>query len=51
MVWFGRLRRRGGEVTVEAEDGPARTSVWERLKDDAGARALRAGWEARWDEF
>ncbi len=28
-----------------------RFSAWERLAGDPGAAALRAQWEARWDEF
>jgi hypothetical protein len=30
---------------------PARRSVWEEIAEDPGAAALRARWEARWDEF
>lgn len=29
----------------------ARWSIWEQLRDDPGAQALRAQWESRWDEF
>ncbi len=42
-----KLFRWGGGTTAT----PERWSVWEQLKDDAGAAALRAEWESRWDEF
>jgi len=46
-------------VTVSAPDPPAsvqpsppsRRSLWEEIAEDPGAAALRARWEARWDEF
>jgi hypothetical protein len=34
-----------------AEETQARRSVWDQLSGDPGAAALRAQWEARWDEF
>lgn len=30
---------------------PARRSVWQEITEDPSAAALRARWEARWDEF
>jgi|GEM_PF-3386618 hypothetical protein len=37
---------------VPATDPPARPrSFWQEIADDPGAAALRARWEARWDEF
>lgn len=60
-----RLRRRGSRQTsaddIDGFGDPfsaavapaprAASSVWERLAGDPGAAALRAQWEARWDEF
>lgn len=37
----------GGGAVAE----PDRWSVWEQLRGDPGAAALRAEWESRWDEF
>lgn len=64
-MWLGRLFRRGGGREDELEGEPVaaaavavaepepapRFSVWDRLADDPAAQALRAQWEARWDEF
>jgi len=38
-------------ATTAAAEPPPRFSAWERLAGDPGADALRAQWEARWDEF
>ena len=67
VTWLNRLLRRGAEQHVDASteggrttdgaaiataDAPApRRSVWDELAGDPGAAALRAQWEARWDEF
>lgn len=41
-----------GSVDPTEPSGRAtRRSVWQELADDPGAAALRARWEARWDEF
>jgi hypothetical protein len=39
-------------VAAAATAAPApRFSAWQKLAGDPGADALRAQWEARWDEF
>lgn len=60
---LGQLLRRGrGQLRDELltserpspeAASPARApfSIWARIKDDAGAAALRAEWEARWDAY
>lgn len=41
-----------GSVDPTEPSGRAtRRSVWQELAHDPGAAALRARWEARWDEF
>ena len=67
VTWLNRLLRRGaqqdadepidggsaaGGIAVATRDSSeARRSVWNDLAGDPGAAALRAQWEARWDEF
>ncbi len=49
MASIARLFRWGAGGSATAT--PERWSVWEQLKGDPGAEALRAEWESRWDEF
>jgi hypothetical protein len=65
IKWLNRLTGRKDTPVVaetaampgfsasELPDLPAERifSVWDKLKDDPGARVLRAEWEARWDAF
>jgi hypothetical protein len=58
VAWLARLLRRdSGQIAMPDDTGtsavtqPTRFSVWEQMAADPGVAALRAQWEARWDEF